>query len=270
MRIICFTIILRHRCGAELCYRRIYRKWNIISYNPGFEIYCTEDGVNYETITLDGFNDEYNYGCRTFLVGSDGLYIGTANPFYGGQLWKLNERTVGVEKFVSNIESLNEAFDEAVTSYEAEVPFETEVFDFTFVPADHGNTVYVNGTAIEGWDSVVDLEVGVNTVTVVNEDIDGIERAEYTFKITRLEAETPDDGGNGGEGSGGEGSGGNGGNDPVGPGEGTNGNGAGNNAGDKNPDTPATGDMTSFLGHVALLITAAAAMVILQRKKIKA
>lgn len=243
--------------------------------NPGFEIYCTEDGVNYETITLNGFNDEYNYGCRTFLVGSDGLYIGTANPFYGGQLWKLNERTVGVEKFVSNIESLNEAFDEAVTSYEAEVPFETEVFDFTFVPADHGNTVYVNGTAIEGWDSVVDLEVGVNTVTVVNEDIDGVERAEYTFKITRLEAETPDDGGNGGEGPGGEGSGGEGpggnnGNNPAGPGEGNDGNGAGPSAGDKNPDTPATGDMTSLFDHVVLLITAIAAMVILQRKKIKA
>lgn len=162
--------------------------------NPGFEIYCTTDGVNYETITLNGFNDEYNYGCRTFLVGSDGLYVGTANPFYGAQLWRINERTVGVESFTSNIDAINEAFDEAITSYSAEVPFETEKFAFTFVPAEHGNTIYVNGTAIEGWDSEVVLEVGKNVITVVNEDIDGEERVEYTFEITRLDKVTvPED-----------------------------------------------------------------------------
>ena len=59
--------------------------------NPGFELYSTEDGIHYEAVTLDGFGDKYNYGCRTLLVASDSLYVGTANPFYGAQLWKLTD-----------------------------------------------------------------------------------------------------------------------------------------------------------------------------------
>lgn len=59
--------------------------------NPGFELYCTEDGVNYETVTPNGFGDEYNYGCRTLLATDDGLMLGTANPFYGAQLWKITD-----------------------------------------------------------------------------------------------------------------------------------------------------------------------------------
>lgn len=59
--------------------------------NPGFELYATKDGIHYDTITLSGFGDEFNYGLRTLLVADDDLYIGTANPFYGAQLWKLND-----------------------------------------------------------------------------------------------------------------------------------------------------------------------------------
>ncbi|MCF0122885.1 MAG: S-layer homology domain-containing protein, partial [Ruminiclostridium sp.] len=59
--------------------------------SPGFELYCTSDGINYQTVTLDGFNDEYNYGCRTLLPVDDGLLLGTANPFFGAQLWKITE-----------------------------------------------------------------------------------------------------------------------------------------------------------------------------------
>ena len=47
--------------------------------------------VNFSKVNINGFNDKYNYGLRTFVSSTDGLYIGTANPFYGGQLWKLNE-----------------------------------------------------------------------------------------------------------------------------------------------------------------------------------
>lgn len=57
----------------------------------GADLYVSEDGVNFNKINVDGFNDKYNYGLRTFVSSTDGLYIGTANPFYGGQLWKLNE-----------------------------------------------------------------------------------------------------------------------------------------------------------------------------------
>ena len=53
----------------------------------GFDLYVTEDGVNFQTITIDGFGDPYNHGLRTFAVTDQGLCLGTANPFYGTQVW---------------------------------------------------------------------------------------------------------------------------------------------------------------------------------------
>ena len=53
----------------------------------GFDLYVTEDGVNFETITIDGFGDPYNHGPRVFATTDQGLCLGTANPFYGTQIW---------------------------------------------------------------------------------------------------------------------------------------------------------------------------------------
>ena len=38
-----------------------------------------------------GFDDKYNYGCSAFLSTDEGMYIGTCNPFYGGQLYLLKD-----------------------------------------------------------------------------------------------------------------------------------------------------------------------------------
>lgn len=53
----------------------------------GFDLYVTEDGVNFECITIDGFGDPYNHGCRVFANTDNGMVIGTANPFYATQVW---------------------------------------------------------------------------------------------------------------------------------------------------------------------------------------
>lgn len=53
----------------------------------GFDLYVTEDGINFETVTTDGFGDPYNHGLRVFATTDQGLCIGTANPFYGTQIW---------------------------------------------------------------------------------------------------------------------------------------------------------------------------------------
>lgn len=53
----------------------------------GFDMYVSEDGVNFTTLTTNGFNDPYNHGLRTFAVTNQGLCLGTANPFYGCQVW---------------------------------------------------------------------------------------------------------------------------------------------------------------------------------------
>lgn len=56
----------------------------------GFDLYTTEDGIHFETITRNGFGDPYNHGLRTFATTSSCLSIGTANPFYGAQLWSMD------------------------------------------------------------------------------------------------------------------------------------------------------------------------------------
>ena len=64
--------------------------------NPGGEVWCTADGVNWEPITRNGFNDRFNHGIRTFALGQDGsLYFGCANPYYGAQLWKCTDLSQG-------------------------------------------------------------------------------------------------------------------------------------------------------------------------------
>jgi hypothetical protein len=63
--------------------------------NPaGFDIYYTSDGVNWTPLTRDGFGDEFNYGGRVLLpstISSTILYVGTANPFYGAQVYSVED-----------------------------------------------------------------------------------------------------------------------------------------------------------------------------------
>lgn len=75
---------------TQLYYMKSIRKM-IDTSIKGADLYVSEDGIHFRKININGFNDKYNYGLRTFVSSTDGLYIGTANPFYGGQLWKLNE-----------------------------------------------------------------------------------------------------------------------------------------------------------------------------------
>lgn len=53
----------------------------------GFDLYVSEDGVHFDTVTTNGFGDPFNHGLRVYAETNDGLCIGTANPFYGTQIW---------------------------------------------------------------------------------------------------------------------------------------------------------------------------------------
>lgn len=54
-----------------------------------YEITQNDDGtVDIEAVTTNGFGDRYNHGLRIFAKTTDYLVIGTANPFYGTQLWR--------------------------------------------------------------------------------------------------------------------------------------------------------------------------------------
>lgn len=57
----------------------------------GFDIFTLDSNLHVKTVTTNGFGDPYNHGCRTFAVTDDNLIVGTANPFYGTQIWTLSD-----------------------------------------------------------------------------------------------------------------------------------------------------------------------------------
>jgi hypothetical protein len=59
--------------------------------NPlGFDLYSTQDGLHWKLESEDGFRDRWNYGLRSFATdpATGDLYFGTANAFYGCQVWR--------------------------------------------------------------------------------------------------------------------------------------------------------------------------------------
>lgn len=60
--------------------------------NPtGFDLYYSEDGVNFYPYTVNGFGNEYNYGARVLLSTEIGMLVFTANPFGGCGVWVLDD-----------------------------------------------------------------------------------------------------------------------------------------------------------------------------------
>ena len=147
----------------------------------GFDCYVTSDGTHFETITTNGFEDPYNHGLRVFAETDSGLCIGTANPFYGTQLWKMSEISTGAATFSSNLDI---DFHWQITQYQVTAPANTRVFDFTMTPANSRNVILVNGAPIEGHRAQVPLVVGQNTVVVTNQSAGGEREIAYTFQIT--------------------------------------------------------------------------------------
>ncbi len=78
--------------GAEMY---LYINHAVMTNPWGFDLIRTADGENFEVITRTGFDDKYNYGCPSFLATEEGLYFGTCNPFYGGQLFLLTSKEQG-------------------------------------------------------------------------------------------------------------------------------------------------------------------------------
>ena len=60
--------------------------------NPaGFDLFYSDDGKNFHPYTVNGFGDENNYGGRVLLPTGYGLFVLTANPFTGCQVWLLDD-----------------------------------------------------------------------------------------------------------------------------------------------------------------------------------
>ena len=66
--------------------------WQVfIDYFAGADLWKTEDGIHWWPVTLNGFDNPDNYGFRNMVSGS--LYVGTANPFQGCEIWKAQTPT---------------------------------------------------------------------------------------------------------------------------------------------------------------------------------
>src|SRR5574341_9005 len=56
--------------------------------NYGFDLYETTDGQHFAPITVNGFGDKFAFGVRSFASTPYGLFLGTANGWYGLQIWR--------------------------------------------------------------------------------------------------------------------------------------------------------------------------------------
>ena len=134
----------------------------------GFDLLVSEDGINFETITNNGFGDPYNHGCRIFAVTNSGLTLGTANPFYGTQVWKItdNQRGSIIDSIIKNTNVTYNKNPEASKN-------KTVAFDVEF----NGNTlkkIQLNyNTLKEGIDYTVTYNQIILSETLLNSlDVD--------------------------------------------------------------------------------------------------
>jgi hypothetical protein len=62
----------------------------VAAVEGGFDLWASADGYTWRQITRSGLGDEWAYGVRSFLSSSQGLFLGTANPYYGFRVYQAN------------------------------------------------------------------------------------------------------------------------------------------------------------------------------------
>lgn len=70
-------------------YKNTLKKLDKEKYQYGFDIFKSKDGINFSPLVLNGLGNNNNYGGRILFVSSENkLYIGTANPYEGCEVWE--------------------------------------------------------------------------------------------------------------------------------------------------------------------------------------
>lgn len=73
-------------------YTRVLEILRAVRYPIGFDLYVSDDGVHFSSVFLNGLGNPNNYGGKILYVDSrDKLYLGTANPFQGCEVWKATD-----------------------------------------------------------------------------------------------------------------------------------------------------------------------------------
>jgi len=68
----------------------------------GFNLFVTDDGESFEPVTVNGFGDHNNYGGRVILPTEHGLFLTTANPYTGCQVWRVEDVEPGLRVDLRN------------------------------------------------------------------------------------------------------------------------------------------------------------------------
>ncbi len=75
-------------------YQKIVRILKEVQYSMGFDFYVSDDGIHFKWVTLRGLCNPNNYGASALYVDSfNDLYLGTANPFQGCEVFKADSTT---------------------------------------------------------------------------------------------------------------------------------------------------------------------------------
>ena len=135
----------------------------------GFDLLVSKDGVNFDAITRDGFGDAKNHGLRTICSTDQGVYMGTANPFQGTQLWRMySERDLKLDT------------DETAERYKIKITIDGKgSASASQDTAVEGKYVTLTATPDEGyvfekWEAVTpsDLEIRNNQFRMPGEDVE--------------------------------------------------------------------------------------------------
>ncbi len=81
-------------------YKAVVEILRAIRYPIGFDLYVSRDGAHFSSVFLNGLYNPNNYGGRMLFVDScNDLYLGTANPFQGCEVFKACEETYHNERY---------------------------------------------------------------------------------------------------------------------------------------------------------------------------
>ena len=146
----------------------------------GFDLIRTKNGIEFELISDDGFEDKYNYGAPSFLATDEGLYIGTCNPFYGAQLYLLTTGNEGKDKEEINkyeiIEGANQTYN--TKEKDGKLTFRSNIEYELF---EKYGKVYIDENEVDK--KYYSSKDGSTIITFTDEFTDSLTEGEHSLKI---------------------------------------------------------------------------------------
>ncbi len=73
---------------ASTAFRNDPQVGSYLTPELGADLWYTSDGTTFSNIDYQGFEDEFNFGFRSLLSTPYGLFVGTANYYYGLEVWQ--------------------------------------------------------------------------------------------------------------------------------------------------------------------------------------